>query len=101
MFKFKRSLRVAVPVLFLMLGAAVSATIPVSAASCNRPEGVTKFLQAVGLAHAQPCEVMVLPSFPGEICANPGHHCNDGSGPGKCQSNYDPTAGQWSCQCLK
>ena len=31
MFKFKRSLRVAVPVLFLMLGAAVSATIPVQA----------------------------------------------------------------------
>lgn len=99
----KRMLRITVPVVTMMLGAAVFTNVPARAASCAHPGMVVSFMHRLGLADLKPCAVTVLTgtSGNGEICANLGHHCNDGSGSGKCQSALDTTTNTWSCQCLK
>ena len=57
-------------------------------------------LRKVGLSHTQSCEVIPNPNGGlGEWCVNVGHHCNDGSGPGKCLTVFD-TSGLPSCQCV-
>lgn len=96
----KRILRIGIPFLSIALAVTVYAEIPHPAASCNHPSAMTSFLQSVHLAHTQPCAVMAAPSGGGEWCVNTGHHCNDGSGPGKCLTVFD-TSGSASCQCVK
>ena len=103
MLSVRKTLRVTLPAVALVLGATVFVNVPVQAASCAHPTAMVSFLQKIGFAKVQPCEVIVLEpqNGTGEICANVGHHCNDGSGPGKCQSVMDATTGSFSCQCVK
>lgn len=97
----KRILRIGIPFLSIALAVTVYAEIPHPAASCNHPSAMTSLLQSVHLAHTTPCATTPVPGQVGEWCVNTGHHCNDGSGPGKCLSVFDAAASSWSCQCVK
>ena len=70
---------------------------------CGQPKGFAAFLQKIGMTSAKvaPC-AMTEPDtvVPGQWCIDPGHHCNDGSGPGKCVSVLDTSSRQWSCACI-
>jgi hypothetical protein len=94
MFSMKRVLRMVVPVASLVLGATLYAQS--SSSSCAHPSIFAKVMQATGMAHIQPCQVDL---FNGEeICHDPGHHCNVGFGPGKCQDVASPVT---TCQCVR
>ena len=99
MLTLKRTLRVAIPAVALVIGASLLMNVPVQAASCAHPTAVASFLQKIGLAHIEPC--IVTQSTNGEVCANIGHHCNDGSGPGKCTIGVDDATNRFICQCIK
>jgi hypothetical protein len=56
-------------------------------------------MQATGMAKIQPCAVDL---FDGQwICHDPGHHCNIGNGPGKCQNVADLATSVTTCQCVQ
>jgi hypothetical protein len=99
MLSLKRTLRVGIPAVVLLLGASLLLNVPVQAASCAHQTMAVSFLQKVGLAHVEPC--LVLQTENGEVCANIGHHCNNGSGPGKCSIVVDATTNLFTCQCIK
>ena len=101
MFSLKRILRLGIPFVSIALGVTVYAQIPSHAASCDHPTAMAVLLHKVGMAHLQPCQTTLVPNAVGEWCVNTGHHCNDGSGPGKCLSVYDTSSDSWSCQCVK
>jgi hypothetical protein len=100
MMSVKRIVRIGIPLVVVALGAIFYAQIPARAASCGHPTLVVSMLRKVGLSHTQSCEVIPNPNGGlGEWCVNVGHHCNDGSGPGKCRTVFD-TSGLPSCQCV-
>lgn len=96
MFSPKRVLRVVLPAAALALGVTVYAQARSN--NCGHPSVLARAMHATGLAQIQPC--MVLPMVEGEICADIGHHCNIGNGPGKCRNVADPTTNIISCQCV-
>ena len=100
MLLLKRSLRVIVPVVALVLGATVLVNFPVHAASCAHPTGIASIMYKLGVGGVKPCEVVAMPDGNGEGCAKLGHHCNDGSGKGRCTNVLD-TTGTFSCQCVQ
>jgi hypothetical protein len=96
----KRTARIGIPMAVVGLGLILYAQTPAKA-SCGHPTVLTAILQQVGLAHSQACETIPNPNGgPGEWCANVGHHCKDGLGPGKCLTVFD-TSGMPSCECVK
>src|SRR5437868_7113226 len=102
MLSLNRTLRITVPAAALVLGATLFVNGSTHAASCAHPTVVMSALQKLGLAHLLPCDVVPIPAGngTGEVCANVGHHCNDGTGAGKCRNEVDAT-NTWSCQCAK
>ena len=100
MMSLKRMLRIGIPLIVLALALLVYAQSPAHAASCGHPTVVASILQKVGLSHSHSCAVMPNPNGgPGEWCVNTGHHCNDGAGPGRCLTVFEPS-GLPSCQCV-
>ena len=99
MTSFKRTVRIGIPMAVVALGLMLYAQA--AKASCGHPTLLAAILQQVGLAHSQACATIPNPNGgPGEWCANVGHHCNDGAGPGKCLTVFD-ASGLPSCQCVK
>ena len=97
----RRMLMVAVPLALLTVGAALHAA-PNRPRPCGPPKGFAAFLQKVGLTSGkyQACEVTVPDTVvAGSWCVNAGHHCNDGSGPGRCASVWLPDDSKWVCTC--
>jgi hypothetical protein len=105
MMSMKRMLLVMVPLCLLAAGTAFSAG-PARMRPCGPPKGFAAFLQKVGLTNAKivPCETTTVSidgtDRQGYWCVDPGHHCNDGSGAGKCTTVIDDS-GMYSCVCMK
>ena len=99
MTSIKRMVRIGIPMVVVALGLVLYAQA--AKASCGHPTVLTAILQQVGLVHSQACATMPNPNGgSGEWCANVGHHCNDGAGPGKCITVFDANAVP-SCECVK
>jgi hypothetical protein len=96
MFSPKRVIRLGLPVAVLALGATVYAQARSN--DCGHPSLLARAMRATGMAHIQPCAV--VPGYDGEFCADVGHHCNVGNGPGKCRNVADPATNIVSCQCI-
>jgi hypothetical protein len=86
---------------FLAAGMALQAA-PGKPRPCGPPKGFAAFLQKMHVTNAkiQLCPVTPVGPDQGVWCVDPGHHCNDGSGPGKCANDVDST-GVWSCVCKR
>jgi len=62
--------------------------------ACGQPTGFAAFLQKVHVTNAKfaPCAMTAPDSVGlGQRCIEDGHHCNDGSGPGRCLTLFDPS----------
>jgi hypothetical protein len=105
MMSFKRILLVTVSATFLMAGSAVAASK--NPRPCGPPKGFTAFLYKVGLTSGKfaPCETTPADvsntGVLGEWCAQPGKHCNNGEGSGKCASYFVAEEAKWMCTCEK
>jgi len=97
MLSIKRALRIGIPVAVLALGMTMYAQGRSS--DCGHPSMWAKALQATGLAQIQPC-VVIQSGYGGNFCADVGHHCNVGYGPGKCHNEADPVTEVVTCQCV-
>ena len=98
MLSLKRICRVGIPVAVLALSATLYAHTRSN--DCAHLSLVAKVMRATSLAHIQPCEI--LPSVgDGQLCLDPGRHCNVGNGAGKCTNVPDSSAGgNLVCQCV-
>jgi hypothetical protein len=102
MISIKRTFLIGLSIAFVGVGAALYAEVPNGPHKCGQVTGIAAFLQTVGITHAkiQPCETVTPLGINGEWCVNPGHHCDDGSGAGKCTNNLlDAASSTWSCVC--
>jgi hypothetical protein len=90
----KRTIRIAIPALTLMVGVTLYADSRTEH-SCANLSIKAKVMQFAGLGQIQPCAVDPATLW----CADDGHHCNVGNGPGKCR-NMENDQGQFVCQCL-
>jgi hypothetical protein len=102
MMKLKRTFLIGLSLVFVGVGAALYAEVPNGPHKCGQVTGIAAFLQTIGITHAQiqPCETVTPPGINGEWCVDPGHHCNEGAGAGKCTNELlDAASSTWSCVC--
>jgi hypothetical protein len=105
MMSMKRMLLVSVPFCVLTAGTVLYAA-PGRVRPCGPPKGFAAFLQKVGLTNARIVPCAIAPAAIdgsdslGFMCVDPGHHCNDGSGAGKCTPSTDQD-GKLQCVCMK
>jgi hypothetical protein len=94
MLSLKRTVRIAIPTITLMLGVTLYAESRTNH-DCAHPSMAAKVMQFTGLGQIQPCQVDPATLW----CQDEGHHCNVGNGPGKCR-NVENDLGQFTCQCV-
>jgi hypothetical protein len=96
MFTVKRALRIGIPVTSLLLGVTLYADSRSN--DCAHLSVVAKVMRFAGMGQIQPCAIERFNDT--DICAEIGHHCNVGNGPGKCRNVADPDTAIVSCQCI-
>jgi len=94
MLSLKRTIRIAIPAVTLLLGVSLYADSRTEH-SCANPSIKAKVMQFAGLGQIQPCAVEPATL----LCADEGHHCNVGNGPGKCR-NVENEQAVFVCQCI-
>jgi hypothetical protein len=95
----RRILLIGTPFLMLTVGMSLNAA-PKKMVKCGQPATrMAAFMQKLGLAgRIKPCETASPgPGSVGEWCTNPGNHCADANGSGKCTTLFEE--GVWSCVC--